>query len=69
MSRARLAMILMAGLLLLFSVVLPDMGWTAAGKGTPGPAPARASIELDRKEYFLGENVLLQTPSDKEDKE
>ncbi len=60
MSRSRVAALLMAGLLLLVGGVLPNVGSTVGGKDTPAPAPATVSIELDRTEYFLGENVLLQ---------
>jgi hypothetical protein len=52
-------MILTSGWLLLVGSDCPSTGPLAADKGTPVPAHARVSVELDRKEYFLGENVLL----------
>src|SRR5438094_6808173 len=59
MSRPRMAMILIAGALFLISSVLARMETIQRETEIIAPEMARASIELDRKEYFLGENVLL----------
>jgi hypothetical protein len=54
MSHPPTALVLTAGLWLLLGAAR-----TAGGEDTPVPAHARVSVELDKKEYFLGENVLL----------
>jgi hypothetical protein len=55
MSRPSLALILTAVL----TLVVRDARMPAADKETPVPAQARVSVELDQKEFFLGENLLL----------
>jgi hypothetical protein len=59
MSHRPTAQVMTAGLLLMVGGLRPATASTAPEKGTPVPAHARVSIELDQKEYFLGENVLL----------
>jgi hypothetical protein len=54
-----MAMILMAGALFLISSILPHTETILCETEIVAPEMARAFIELDRKEYFLGENVLL----------
>jgi hypothetical protein len=53
-----MTLLFIAGLCLLIGACRPAVR-TAEEKDTPVPAHAKVSIELDRKEYFLGENVLL----------
>jgi hypothetical protein len=53
------AWIVTAGLFLFVGSVQPFAGAQLPEKGMPVPEHAKVAIELDRKEYFLGENVLL----------
>ncbi len=59
MSHPAISMMVSASLLLLVGGFQSPVGTTAKGKDMPVPAGARVSIELDKNEYFLGENVLL----------
>jgi len=52
-------MIITVGSLLFVGVVRPATGLKAGEEDRLVPAHARVSIDLDQKEYFLGENVLL----------
>jgi hypothetical protein len=58
MSHSRLAIVFqLVGLALLVGPIRPTA--TAAEKNQGVPAQARVSVEIDKKEYYLGENVLL----------
>jgi hypothetical protein len=52
-------MFLTVALFLLVGGVRPVSASTQEGKAPVVPAQAKVTIELDQKEYFLGENVLL----------